>query len=248
MDTERTHLFEPPTGPSVLPDHLRVWVEQAAHRGTTPQQLRTWLTSVGWPGVVADAAALEVERLGVYPSDGVAPPPGPDRAHEHVLAYATLFVAVGLSALALGSTVHLLLEWAVETTRGSRAIADWLTVLVCAVPFAVIAARAVRRIELHDPLARLSHARESLSLVLLWAAGVVGASRLLLFVHRGVSALVVDRDVGSLGRDVAHVLTVVTIAGSVFWWTWRFRAPRTQGRDDQAPKTWRSSRGTGTSS
>jgi hypothetical protein len=61
--------------------------------------------------------------------------------------------------------------------------------------------------------------------VLLWSAGVVGVVRLLVFVHQLISALVVDRDPASLGRDLVHVTIVVFLAGSLFAWTWMFRHP-----------------------
>jgi hypothetical protein len=212
--------------PSLLPASLREWVESAAARGLTPDQARRWLTSQGWPSTVGDSAALEVERLGNHPQGSLAPPPGPVQAHEHGFAYTTLFVTLGFAVLSLGSTIHLLLEWAFESRSGSQALANWLTVFLCTVPFAVASLRVVRRIEAEDHLARYSQVRDSLSMLLLWAAGIVGGIRLLAFVHQLVSALIVDREVSSLGWDLAHVVTVVVLSGSVFAWTWRFRHPR----------------------
>jgi cytochrome bd-type quinol oxidase subunit 2 len=214
------------SGPSVLPEALDGWVRNAAERGLTPAQVRTWLAAQGWPVAVAEAAALHVERTGTYTHQSEAPPPGPVQTHEHPFAYITLLVTVGLAALSLGSVIHLVLEWAFDTRQGSQALANWITLFLCTVPFAVAAIVMVRRIEADDPLARYSKIREELSLVLLWAAGLIGGARLLLFVHQLVSALVVDRDVSTLGRDQVHVITVVTITGALFAWTWRFRHPR----------------------
>lgn len=211
---------------SPLPEALHSWVASAAERGLTPSQVRTWLASQGWPGAVAEAAALEVERTGTYTHNSEVPPPGPVQAHEHPFAYITLFVTMGFAALSLGSTIHLLLAWAFETQSGSQALANWLTILFCTVPFAVASLVIVRRIEAEDPLARYSQVRDGVSMVLLWAAGVIGGLRLLLFVHQLVSALIVDRDVSSLGSDLGHVTTVLAITGSLFAWTWRFRHPR----------------------
>jgi hypothetical protein len=215
---------------SVLPASLRDWTCTAATNGITGPQARSWLTSQGWPLWVGDAAAAEIDRMAVASGRApVAPPPRMDAVHQHAFAYSMLFIAVGFAALALGSTIHLLLAWAFETRSGSRALADWLTVFVCSVPFAVAAHRVVSRVEREDPLARYSSVRESLSMLLLWAAGVVGGTRLVVFVHQLVTALVVERDLEHLGRDMAHVLTVVVIAGSVFAWVWRMR----QVREDQ---------------
>lgn len=212
---------------SVLPDALHAWVDSAAERGLTPAQVRAWLTSKGWPATVAEAAALDVERTGTYTHLSDAPPPGPVQTHEHPFAYTTLLVTLGLAALSLGSTMHLVLDWAFETREGSQALANWLTLFLCTVPFSVASLVLVRRIEAEDALARYSQIRDSLSLILLWAAGVVGGTRLLMFVHQLVTALIVERDASALGRDLVHVVTVVGIAGALFAWTWRFRHPRT---------------------
>jgi hypothetical protein len=220
---------------SVLPPSLRDWTCDAATSGITGAQARTWLSARGWPPWVGDAAAREIDRL-VRARIGapIGPPPDIDRAHQHPLAYAMLFATVGFAALAMGSTIHLLLAWALESRSGSQTLADWVTILVCALPFAVAAARVVARIERDDPLARFSPVRDSLSMILLWAAGIVGGARLLVFVHQLVSALVVERDLSNLGRDLAHVVTVVVIAGWVFAWVWRLRQ---QARVDQTVAT-----------
>lgn len=213
---------------SVLPEALHAWVPNAAERGLTPAQVRTWLTAQGWPVAVAEAAALEVERTGTYTELSDAPPPGPVNSHEHPFAYTTLLVTLGLAALSLGSTMHLILDWAFASREGSQALANWLTLFLCTLPFAVAAVVMVRRIEAEDPLARFSQVRDSLSEALLWAAGSIGGVRLLVFVHQLVTALVVERDASALGRDLVHVATVVGIAGAVFAWTWRFRHPRAE--------------------
>ncbi len=226
MDQPPNNSIAGDLGTSVLPDALHAWVASAAERGLTPAQVRSWLTSKGWPATVAEAAALDVERTGTYTALSDAPPPGPVKDHEHPYAYSILLVTLGLAALSLGSTMHLVLDWAFDTRSGSEALANWLTLFLCTVPFAVASLVLVRRIEAEDPLARFSQVRETLSLVLLWAAGVVGGTRLLVFVHQMVTALVVERDASALGRDLIHVATVVGIAGALFVWTWRFRHPR----------------------
>lgn len=208
---------------SVLPPDLRAWVAAALADGMPVEQARVWLGQQGWSRRAVDVAlrqALAEHRPERGP--GLLPPK-PASAHQHRLAYSVLLWSLGLGALALGSSLHLILAAAFLGRSGSWVLADWLTLFFCTVPFFAYAEREVRKIERDDPLARLSRTRERLTLVLLWAAALVGVARLLVFVHQTLTALLVERTFADLPQDLAHVSTVVLIAGGVFLWTWRFR-------------------------
>jgi hypothetical protein len=207
---------------TVLPVELRDWVAGAAANGWTRDQTRAWLYSSGWSAPATEAALQEFARL-QPPIPFNVRPPRPEKAHKHGLAYAVLLWSLGLSALALGSSLHLVLQAAFRDDEASWALANWLTLFVCSVPFVLYAHHQVVRIEQEDPLARLSSTRDTLSQVLLWAAAIVGVVRLLVFVHQTISALVVHRSVDDLLPNLAHVSVVVLIAGGVYLWTWRFR-------------------------
>jgi hypothetical protein len=209
---------------TVLPRELRDWVAGAAANGWTRDQARAWLYSSGWSGPATEAALDEFARL-QPPIPFNVRPPRPEKAHKHGLAYAVLLWSLGLSALALGSSLHLVLQAAFREQEASWALANWLTLFVCTVPFVLYAHHQVVRIEQEDPLARLSSTRDTLSQVLLWAAAVVGIARLLIFVHQTISALVVHRSADELLPNLAHVSVVVLVAGGVYLWTWRFRHP-----------------------
>lgn len=218
----------------VLPPELVDWVAGAAANGWTRDQARAWLLSSGWSGPATDAA---LERFAALqpPMPFQARPPRPDQAHRHTLAYSVLLWSLGIAALSLGSSLHLVLQAAFRDQQASWVLANWLTLFVCTVPFVAYAHHKVRQIEAEDPLARLSTTRDRLTLTLLWSAGIVGILRLLVFVHQAITALVVDRSVDDLLPNLAHVSVVVLIAGGVFLWTWRFRHADEPQATDEAP-------------
>jgi hypothetical protein len=207
---------------TVLPPELLDWVAGAAANGWTREQARSWLYSSGWSGPATEAA-LEQFAVLQPPIPFQVRPPRPERAHKHGLAYGVLLWSLGFAALALGSSLHLVLEAAFRDDRASWALANWLTVFVCTIPFVLYAHHQVQGIEREDPLARLSSTRDTLTLTLLWAAALVGIIRLLVFVHQTITDLVVHRSTSDLIPNLAHVSVVVLIAGGVFLWTWRFR-------------------------
>jgi hypothetical protein len=212
----------PGGGATVLPAELRDWIAGAAANGWTRDQARAWLLSSGWSGPATETALEEFAVL-QPPIPFQARPPRPEQAHRHGLAYSVLLWGLGLAALAIGSSLHLILQAAFRDEQASWVLANWLTLFVCTVPFFLYALHEVRGIEAEDPLARLSTTRDRLTLTLLWAAAIVGIVRLLVFVHQAITALVVDHSVDDLLPNLAHVSVVVLIAGGVYLWTWRFR-------------------------
>jgi hypothetical protein len=225
-------LLPPGPDPSVLPPELRAWVSGAAANGWNADQARAWLSTSGWSGPAVEAAMLEFASL-PHAVPFSPRPPRPPRSHKHGLAYSVLLWSLGLSALSLGSSLHLVLGAAFRSEQASWVLANWLTLFVCTIPFFLFAQHQVARIEADDPLARYSSTRDVLSLTLLWAAAIVGVARLLIFVHQTITALVVDRDTSDLVPNLAHVSVVVLLAGGVYLWTWQFRhgAAERGGRD-----------------
>jgi hypothetical protein len=111
------------------------------------------------------------------------------RFNEHTLGYSALLVASGVSALAAGTAGHLL-AGGIDSPVNRNALGFWLALLVCALPFAIWAHHWAALVDRDDPVAVWSRPRRTLARVLLWACGVVGIVRLMIYVRQLVGVLV----------------------------------------------------------
>jgi hypothetical protein len=169
---------------------IAAWLDRCEEELVHPADVQERLQRVGWPAAPASAAANRYRR----------------RFNEHALGYSALLVSTGLAALAAGTAGHLL-TGGLDAPVNRNALAGWLTVLVCALPFAVWAHRWAATIDRVDPVAIWSGPRRTLAGVLLWASGIVGVARLLVYAGQLIGVLV--------GATWAHGSSVVTGAVNV---------------------------------
>jgi hypothetical protein len=140
------------------------WLDARESELTHPSMVEEQLVRAGWHPAQAAAAALQYRR----------------RFNEHALGYSALMVATGLTALAAGTSGHLLVA-GLDHPLDRNALAGWLSLLVCSLPFAVWAHRWAARVDRDDHVAAWSRSRRSLAVVLLWACGIVGIGRLFIY-------------------------------------------------------------------
>ena len=98
---------------------VAAWLDGCQAELVHPGLVEERLTRAGWAESSASAIALRYRR----------------RFAEHHLGYSALLVATGLGALAAGSAGHVLVA-GLSRPVNRRALSGWLTVLVCALPFA----------------------------------------------------------------------------------------------------------------
>jgi hypothetical protein len=104
------------------------------------------------------------------------------------------------------------------------ALAVWLSLFVCSLPFAVWAHVWAARIDREDPVAVWSASRRSLARALLWGAGIVGIGRLVIYATRLISALIQAAPAtgGSVAAGTINVGITVSIALPLGLWAFRF--------------------------
>lgn len=155
------------------PRSIDAWLDGCEKQLVHPGLVHETLRRHGWTD---ESAALVAERYRL-------------RFNEHPLGYAALLVSTGVSALALGTAGH-------ELTAGltgpvdRNALAVWLSVLLCALPFAGWAHQWAARVDRQDPVAVWSRSRRYLAVALVWGCGVVGGARLITYMVRLVAYLV----------------------------------------------------------
>jgi hypothetical protein len=145
------------------------------------------------------------------------------RFNEHGLGYSALLVTTGVAALAAATAGHLLVA-GVDGPVDRDGLADWLTILVCSIPFAAWAHVWAARVDRDDPVAAWSRPRQILARLLLWATGIVGIAHLVLY-----AAYVIGLVVGatwaagtSLEAGAANVAITVCVALPLGLWTFAF--------------------------
>lgn len=202
---------------------LSDWLDRCEQQLTHPDVVRDQLRRQGWNEPQATSVAEDYRR----------------RFNEHALGYSALLVSTGVAALAAGTVGH-------ELTRGlnhpvnRNVLAFWLSVLLCTLPFAGWAHQWAARVDREDVVAVWSRPRRELTRVLMWACGVVGGVRLLIYAGRLVGYLVKApwADGYSVGAGALNVAIVVGIALPLGLWAYRF-LHRFDAEDPTAPPAWR---------
>jgi hypothetical protein len=183
------------------------WLDARESELAHPRLIEEQLLRAGWYPGHALAASLQYRR----------------RFNEHALGYSALMIATGLSALAAGTSGHLLTA-GLDHPIDRNALAAWVTVLVCSLPFAAWAHRWAARVDRDDHVAVWSRSRRSLALVLVWACGIVGIGRLFIYAAELIGVLL--GATWARGATVAagaiNVGITVSIALPLGLWAFRF--------------------------
>ena len=152
---------------------LARWLDGCESDKLHPAVVAEILGRSGWHPAHAAAAANAYRR----------------RFNEHTLGYSALLVATGLTALGAGTSGHLLTA-GFDRPVNRNALAFWLSLSLCALPFAVWAHRWAANVDRRDPAAVWSRPRHTLALTLLWASGIVGVARLALYARQLIGVVV----------------------------------------------------------
>jgi hypothetical protein len=193
------------------------------HPGVVEQRLR----NAGWAPMAAAGTAATYRR----------------RFNEHALGYSALLIATGVAALGLGSTAHTVIA-ALTRPVDRHGLARWLTIFICAFPFAVWAHCWAAGVDHDDPVAVWSVPRRTLAQILLWASGIVGIGRLMIYVGQLVGVLVATRPSSgdAVLEGALNVAVVVGIALPLGLWAFGF-LHRFDGEDPTAPTAHRRTAG-----
>ncbi|MGH9116962.1 MAG: hypothetical protein ACRD0A_03510 [Acidimicrobiales bacterium] len=196
-----------PTPSQQAPGDVAAWLDRCEAEFVHPGEIGDRLFRAGWhPEAVRAAVASYRSRF-----------------NQHTLGYTALLVATGIAALAAGSAGHLLAAGISEPVNRDG-LGFWLTLMVCALPFAVWAHVWAARTDGQDPIAVWSVPRRSLATVLLWACGIVGIGRLLVYTAQLIGVVVGASWASgvSLVEGAVNVAITVGIALPLGIWAHRF--------------------------
>lgn len=202
---------------------LANWLDRCEDQLIHPDVVRQQLERRGWNRYEAAAVA-----------DGYR-----GRFNEHPLGYTALLVSTGVAALAAGTAGHGLTA-GLNHPVNRNALAFWLSLLLCTLPFAGWAHQWAARVDREDVVAVWSRPRRELARVLVWACGIVGGGRLLIYAVRLVAYLVKAPWAAgySLGAGALNVAISIGIALPLGMWAHRF-LHRFDDEDPTAPPAWR---------
>lgn len=196
-----------------IAEELRDFVRAGLAQGIGRPELERVLQDAGWP---ADQIRSALGQFADAPFPIPVPTPVPYLSAREAFLYLLLFTTLYLSAFNLGGLFFQLIEFAfpepgaaVEPVR--QAIRWSVAILVVALPVFLFLAKLTSRELKSDPTKRASKVRRWLTYMTLFVA----ASALL-----GDGATLVYHLLGGelTIRFVLKVLTIVVIAGSVFWY------------------------------
>lgn len=186
---------------------LAGWLDELEREPVDPRLVDEELRRAGWHPVQAAAATFQYRR----------------RFNEHALGYSALLIATGTAGLAAGTAGHLLTA-GLDHRVARNALGLWLTLLVCSLPFAIWGHVWAARVDRDDPVAVWSQPRRSLARTLLWACGVVGIGRFVLYAGQLIGGMVgASWAAGnSAAAGAINVAITVSIALPLGLWAFRF--------------------------
>jgi len=198
----------PPPSPQEAPaGQVAAWLDHCEAQLLHPGQIDDRLRRAGWHPGAASATVAQYRK----------------RFNQHTLGYTALLAATGLAALAAGTAGHLLAA-GIDQPVNRDALGVWLTLFVCGVPFAIWAHVWAARIDRKDPVALWSVPRRSLATILLWACGIIGVGRLLVYTAQLIG-VVVDASWASgvsLITGAVNVAITVSLALPLGLWAYGF--------------------------
>jgi hypothetical protein len=205
------------------PNALAGWLERCEADLVHPNLVGRRLEAQGWSRYQAAGLVADYRR----------------RFNEHPLGYSALLVSTGVAALAAGTAGHELVNGLDHPVNRDH-LAAWVSILICALPFAGWSHQWAERVDREDVVAVWSRPRRQLGLALVWGCGIVGGLRLAIYACRLVAYLL--NAPGATGYSLAagalNVAISIGIALPLGLWAFRF-LHRFDFEDPTAPPQWR---------
>lgn len=219
---------------------LADYITAARKKGHSEDQIMADLVAGGWEGRVVTAALEPASDLPVpappphqvAESSSATPRPVVQTFTTRGLEFIIMFIALGISALALGSALHS----SVNTLFGSS---DSLfdsgssmplasSALIVAFPIFAYLFLRLKRAELNDPQLRRDPSRKRAVQLTLVVTFLVGLGNIIYFVYSLMSGsssdpgnLVGSSASSSLLGNFVHLVITLAIAGGIFLYYWR---------------------------
>jgi hypothetical protein len=224
---------------------LQQYIEAARTKGHQDDRIKHDLVAAGWdPKMVSTGLAGDDDDL-------VPPPPPPGAGHgpshgedqtsrpqavvqtltTRGLEYIIMFIALGVTALALGSLLHSNVNNLLGNGDGSftsNTVSFAAAALVVALPVLAVLFLRLKKAELADPALHHDPSRKRAVQLTLIVTFLVGLGNIIFFVYSLMSGqndsyqynALGSRAAGSLVGDFIHLVITLAIAGGIFAYYW----------------------------
>lgn len=220
---------------------LHQYIEAARAKGHKDSRIQQDLTGAGWdPDVVKAGLKGEDDDLPIPP-----PPPSSSSGHARSqqpqavvqnlttrgLEYIIMFIALGVSAFALGSLLHSNVNVLMGGTDGgftSSTVSFASSALVVAFPVLAVLFLRLKKAELADPDLHRDPSRKRAVQLTLIVTFLIGLGNIIFFVYHLMTGPTRDYSYNVVGSGAAdgllgnfiHLLITLAIAGGIFAYYW----------------------------
>ncbi len=196
-----------------MPHALHSFILAARAKGATDDFLRSLLVAEGWPEARVNGAFKEL-YVAETGQDIPASPASVHEAARDAFFYLLAFTTLGIWSISLGSMLFVFINRAYPDTThrymSTVGISVELASIIVALPIFFIVSRLIGNDLLATPEKLESGVRKWITYVALFFAAGVAIGDLITFL-----ATLLDGDLTA--RFVLKVLTVLLIAGGIFW-------------------------------
>jgi hypothetical protein len=218
---------------------LQKYIEAARAKGHHDDRIKDDLTAAGWKARVVEAGLRGED------DDLVPPPPPPEAAAAEPkptpvvqnlstrgLEYIIMFIALGVTALSLGSLLHSNVNNLMgngDASYGPDSTVSMATAaLVVALPVLIILFLRLKKAEAVDPELYHDPSRKRAIQLTLIVTFLIGLGNIIYFVYSLMTGPTVRNTYNALGSQTAtgplgnlvHLLITLAIAGGIFAYYW----------------------------
>lgn len=218
---------------------LKTYIDAARAKDHSDKRIKQDLVTAGWDPIMVDA--------GLKGEDDLVPPPPPPPADATTTArspqavvetfstrgleYIIMFIALGVSALSLGSLLHSNVNTLLggRDSFGDNAVSFAAAALVVALPVLTVLFLRLKKLEQTDPEVLRDTSRKRAVQLTLVVTFLVGLGNIIYFVYNLMTGGSDAYDYNALGSpastglvgNLIHLVITLGIAGGIFYYYWR---------------------------
>jgi hypothetical protein len=219
---------------------LTDYIAAARAKGHEDGRIKKDLTAAGWNTKMVTAALTGDDDLPVPPppppgasSDAPAPPRSVVQTFStRGLEYIIMFIALGVSALSLGSLLHAsvnaLFGSAEGFLTGSGSVSFATSALIVSFPVLAVLFLRLKKLELSDPILLSDPSRKRAVQLTLVVTFLIGLGNVIYFVYSLMSGssndaynVVGSQAASTVMGNFVHLVITLGIAGGIFAYYWR---------------------------
>jgi hypothetical protein len=216
---------------------LQQYIDKARDKGHQDDRIKHDLTAAGWDAAMVEAGLRgeDDDLLPPPPPPGASPRPLPvvQKISTRGLEYIIMFIALGVTAFALGSLLHsnvnnLLGNGDTGTLGSNSAVSLATAALVVGLPVLAVLFLRLKRAEALDPELQHDPSRKRAVQLTLVVTFLIGLGNIIFFVYSLMTGGNDTTSYNAVGSQAAtgwagnfiHLLITLAIAGGIFAYYW----------------------------